>query len=214
MFGEPLVILGATEFSAEIADVVTSAGRFRVTAHLENDVPERAGRELEGVPVLWIDDAHDLAATHFAVCGLGTQRSRFTRQARDLGFGFATVVHPAAHVSTSSVVGAGSVVGVGAIVAAHTTIGEHVIVNRGALIGHHTRIGDHVTVSPGANIAGLCRIGDGAYVGMGAAVLNTVSVGPGAVVAAGAVVTRDVPPGVTVMGVPARATRSGAEPLT
>jgi sugar O-acyltransferase (sialic acid O-acetyltransferase NeuD family) len=200
----PLVVLGATEFSAEIADVIADAGEFEVTAFVENDVPERAGRELAGIPVLWIDDAAALAGSHLALCALGTtHRHRFTRQAEALGFDFATVVHPSAHVSATSTLGAGTIIGVNAVVAAYTSIGRHVIVNRGSLIGHHTALGDHVSVQSGANIAGLCTIGDGTYIGMGALVLNTLSVGAHSVVAAGAVVTRDVPDHVQVVGVPA-----------
>jgi acetyltransferase EpsM len=200
----PLVVLGATEFSVEIADVIGDTGEFEVAAFVENDVPDRAGRELAGIPVLWIDDAVALAGTHLALCGLGTtQRRRFTEQAESLGFRFATVVHPSAHVSRASTLGAGTIVGVNAVIAAHTTIGRHVIVNRGVLIGHDTVVGDHVSVQSGANVAGLCTIGDGTYIGMGALVLNTLSVGAHSVVAAGAVVTRDVPDHVQVVGVPA-----------
>jgi acetyltransferase-like isoleucine patch superfamily enzyme len=45
----------------------------------------------------------------------------------------------------------------------------------------------------------------GASVGSGAVVLGGVQVGAGALVGAGAVVTKDVAPGATVVGVPARA---------
>jgi UDP-2-acetamido-3-amino-2,3-dideoxy-glucuronate N-acetyltransferase len=45
----------------------------------------------------------------------------------------------------------------------------------------------------------------GAALGSGAVVLGGVRVGSGALVGAGAIVTRDVPPGTTVAGVPARA---------
>jgi UDP-2-acetamido-3-amino-2,3-dideoxy-glucuronate N-acetyltransferase len=45
---------------------------------------------------------------------------------------------------------------------------------------------------------------DGASVGSGATILGGVRVGRGAIVGAGAVVTRDVGPGVTVAGNPAR----------
>jgi len=45
----------------------------------------------------------------------------------------------------------------------------------------------------------------GASIGSGAIIMGGVRVGSGALVGAGAVVTKDVPPGVTVAGVPARA---------
>ena len=54
---------------------------------------------------------------------------------------------------------------------------------------------------------------DGASIGSGAVILGGVTIGAGALVGAGAVVTRDVAPGATVAGVPARAkfaaTRNG-----
>ena len=47
----------------------------------------------------------------------------------------------------------------------------------------------------------VCR---GASIGSGAAIMCGVTIGAEAIVGAGAVVTKDVPPGVTVAGVPAR----------
>ena len=47
-------------------------------------------------------------------------------------------------------------------------------------------------------------VGRGASIGTGATILGGISVGAGATVGAGAVVTRDVPPGATVAGNPAR----------
>jgi acetyltransferase-like isoleucine patch superfamily enzyme len=44
----------------------------------------------------------------------------------------------------------------------------------------------------------------GASLGSGAVIMGGVRIGAGALVGAGAVVTRDVPPGETVAGVPAR----------
>ena len=48
------------------------------------------------------------------------------------------------------------------------------------------------------------RIRRGASIGSGATILCGITIGEGAMIGAGAVVTRDVAPGVTVAGVPAR----------
>jgi acetyltransferase EpsM len=200
-----LLICGTRSFAVEIADVAAEIPDVRVEAFVENLDRERAGGQLEGRPVLWVDDAARLAETHVAVCALATtKRRRFTAQVEELGVPFTTLVHPSARISARSSLGAGTIASVGVIVAAATEISRHVLVNRGVLVGHHTTVGDHVTLGPGANVAGNCRIGSGAYIGMGALVLDNLTVGSDAVVAAGSVVTRDVPDGVQVMGTPAR----------
>lgn len=54
-------------------------------------------------------------------------------------------------------------------------------------------------------------VGRGASIGTGATILGGISIGAGATVGAGAVVTRDVPPGATVAGNPARIIKSRDE---
>ena len=65
-------------------------------------------------------------------------------------------------------------------------------------------IGNFVNINPGATICGQVSIGDGAYIGAGAVVKDKIRIGRGAIVGAGAVVVRDLPDGVTAVGVPAR----------
>jgi hypothetical protein len=48
----PLAVLGATEFSVEVADVIDDTQEFEVAAFVETDVRDRAGRTREGRPVL------------------------------------------------------------------------------------------------------------------------------------------------------------------
>jgi len=207
-----LIILGAGGFAQEVADLVGDGGEYELAAFAESEDRERCQQPLLGRPVLWIDDLPQWAAGHEAVCAIGsTHRSAFIQRVAQMGFRFATVVHPTARVSRTSTVGPGCVLSAGVVVATQTTVGAHVILNRGALVGHHTRIGDYVTLSPGANVAGSVSVGEGTYIGMGAVILDGLQIGRGSVVGAGAVVTRDVPDHVQVLGVPARVTRENIE---
>jgi bifunctional UDP-N-acetylglucosamine pyrophosphorylase/glucosamine-1-phosphate N-acetyltransferase len=111
----------------------------------------------------------------------------------------------------------------GTVMGDRAEVGAFVEVNRstlddGALARHLAYLGD-AHVGAGANIgAGVVtanfdgraksptEIGRGAFIGSGAVIVAPVSIGEGGVVGAGAVVTRgrDVEPGQTVVGVPAR----------
>ena len=76
-------------------------------------------------------------------------------------------------------------------------------------IAHDCVIGDFVTIAPGAQINGNITICDHAYIGSNAVVRQGLTIGAGSTVGMGAVVTRDVPPGVTVVGNPARPLNKG-----
>ena len=83
--------------------------------------------------------------------------------------------------------------------------GVGVIVSKNAVIGSDCLIRAHVVIGgSGGRRRGAPRIGDRVVIGVGAKVLGPVYVGDDAVIGANAVVVRDVPPGATYVGVPAR----------
>ncbi|WP_286344727.1 serine O-acetyltransferase [Frondihabitans sucicola] len=95
------------------------------------------------------------------------------------------------------------------------TIGRRLFIDHGmgVVIGETAVVGDDVLIYHGVTLGGRGpgpggrrhpSIGDRVEIGAGAAVLGSVTVGSDARVGAGAVVTRDVAPGATVVGVPAR----------
>ena len=117
---------------------------------------------------------------------------------------WATVVHPSAVVHASVQLGAGTVVFAGAVVQPDTRVGAHTIINTGASADHDNVLGDYVHLAPGTRLAGDVTLEEGVFMGIASAVLPGVRIGAWTTVGAGGVVTRDLPAGVTAVGVPAR----------
>nr|WP_280634624.1 acetyltransferase [Sulfitobacter sp. R18_1] len=88
--------------------------------------------------------------------------------------------------------------------ASNIRIGRCFHANLYSYVEHDCVIGDFVTFAPGVKVNGNVTIGDHAYIGSGAIVRQGLTIGAGAIVGMGAVVTHDVPPGITVIGNPAR----------
>lgn len=88
-------------------------------------------------------------------------------------------------------------------------IGKHFHANLYSYVEHDCVIGDYVTFAPGVMCNGNVVVEDHAYIGTGAVIKQgqpgqPLVIGRGAVVGMGAVVTKSVPPGVTVVGNPAK----------
>lgn len=102
------------------------------------------------------------------------------------------------------------VIGEGACLSPFVTLTSNIRIGRCfhanlySYVEHDCVIGDYVTFAPGAKVNGNVTIGDHAYIGSGAVLRQGVDIGARAIVGMGAVVTRDVPPGVTVVGNPAK----------
>ena len=96
-------------------------------------------------------------------------------------------------------------------------IGRNLFIDHGfTVIGETAEIGDDVTIyqsvtlggtNPSAGIGGKRHptLRDGVVIGSGAQILGPIELGDGAKVGANAVVTRDVVPGATMVGIPAKA---------
>ncbi|CAM3025444.1 2,3,4,5-tetrahydropyridine-2,6-dicarboxylate N-acetyltransferase [Methylobacterium mesophilicum] len=134
-------------------------------------------------------------------------RARAVERLRSIGARFASIIDPAVLIGASSTVGEGSMILGHASITADAELGSHVLVNPGTTIAHDNRIGDFATLSPGVHLAGHVIVEEGAFLGTGASVIPGIRIGAHAIVGAGAVVIRDVLPGHTVVGNPARILR-------
>lgn len=97
------------------------------------------------------------------------------------------------------------------------TIGERLFIDHGAgvVIGETAVIGDDVTMYHGVTLGGTSwspgrrhpTVGTGAMIGAGAKILGPITIGPRARIGANSVVIEDVPPEMTVVGIPGRVVR-------
>ena len=88
-------------------------------------------------------------------------------------------------------------------------IGRQFHANIYSYVAHDCVIGDFVTFAPSVKCNGNIVIEDHAYIGAGAIIKQgtpgqPLVIGKGAVIGMGAVVTKSVPPGMTVVGNPAK----------
>jgi bifunctional UDP-N-acetylglucosamine pyrophosphorylase/glucosamine-1-phosphate N-acetyltransferase len=153
-----------------------------------------------------------------AVVGPGTRisDSRIGARTRVLGswieeseVGEDARIGPMSHLRPGSVVGQGSEIGNYAEVK-QSRLGARVRQHHFSYLGD-ADVGDDVNIGAGtvtANFDGTTKhqtvIGDGAFIGVDTMLRAPVTVGAGARTGAGSVVIRDVAPGKTVVGAPAR----------
>lgn len=97
-------------------------------------------------------------------------------------------------------------------------VGDRVTIKCGVHLWDGLVIGDDVFIGPNVTFTNdkyprslntnfecrTTRIENGVSIGAGAIILPGIAIGQGATIGAGAVVTKDIPPGVTVVGNPAR----------
>lgn len=147
------------------------------------------------------------------------------RVIRAAEFGPGTVVHPftnlyGCRIGTETRIGPFVEIQTGVVVGNRCKVQSHSFLCEGVTLGDEVFIGHGVifvndkrprSVNPSGGLQTAADwellpavVEDGASVGSGALVLGGVRIGAGAMVGAGAVVSRDVAPGETVAGVPAR----------
>lgn len=209
-----VVIIGAGGHGRVVLDVLRAAGQLEPVGFVDADT-RLAGTTVGGLPVLGPTNVLPKLRqqrVRQAIIAIGDNRTRHRYAAllESEGFALASAIHPTAFVSPTATLGKNVVVGPQASVITEARIGDGAIVNTGAIVEHECEVGQAVHVAPGAVLAGRVRVGPFAFIGIGAQVIQCMAVGEGAIVGAGAVVIADVPPGATVVGVPARAVKVGA----
>jgi acetyltransferase EpsM len=207
-----ILVIGAGGHAQVIADLILSRARLGEDLQLIGFIDDDAGllgHEILGVKVLGQMRQVNEFEHDAVVVGIGDNaiRARVYKQLKASGMTFSTAIHPRAVVADDVRLGEGSVVFANAVINTGSIVGPNVIINTGATVDHHAHIGAHVHIAPGAHLGGTATVEEGAFVGIGSSVIPNHMIGAWSIVGAGAAVIHDVPPHVTVVGVPAKPLR-------
>ena len=199
-------LIGAGGFAREVMPIARAC--FDGDVCFVETTPSAPG--INGIKLLSEADFLALPGEKYYAIAVADARTRAAIAARLAGKATPYTLFAPSHIN-----GDRNSIGEGAILCHFTTltgnaaIGKHFHANIYSYVAHDCVIGDYVTFAPNVQCNGNVHIGDYAYIGTGAIIRqgtpdHPLTIGEGAVVGMGAVVTKSVPPGVTVVGNPAR----------
>jgi sugar O-acyltransferase (sialic acid O-acetyltransferase NeuD family) len=153
----------------------------------------------------------DTATEKFAAIAIASSRIRSQLDDKLTAAG----VKPWTLIAQNVVIMDDALIGEGALISPFVTITSNIRIGRQfhanlySQVEHDCVVGDFVTLAPGARVNGNIVLEDHVYVGSNAVIRHGLPdaplvIGKGAVIGMGAVVTRNVAPGTTVVGNPAR----------
>lgn len=209
-----LVIIGARGFGREVFWLATDCIGSRHPPHegglsIKGFLDDKADA-LDGMdgypPILGPVESYHPEPGDVFVCALGFPGAR--RKYADLilrkGGRFMTLIHPRARVSQRASLGPGCLVFEDVGLSCEVEIGAFTVLQNGCLLGHDVRVGEFCQLNARCFLGGHVIVGDEASIHVCGIIHPGKRIGERATVGAGAFVIRDVKPGTTVYGNPAK----------
>lgn len=204
-----VVLIGGGGHASDVLSVIEARNavkpEFRCVGYLSED--DLAGQRLErrglarlGVP----EDLDRIDAAYVLAIGYPQVRHAVASRIDLSSHEAVTLVHPHAILNTDVRVETGAVVLAGCVLSANVVVEEHAYVGQLCSIGHDTVLGTYSSVMPGAVVSGDVVVGTQVLIGTSATVLQGLQLGSRATLGGSSLLTKDLPPDVTAMGVPAR----------
>jgi len=206
-------VYGASGFGREVMPLLRHqlAGESDVKCIFVDDASERD--EVNGHKCMTFDQfsSYPRATDRAIAIAIGSSPVRVTlaRKCADAGIRILDVRAKNSIIMDEVSLAEGSIICPFVTITSNVQIGRYFHANIYSYIAHDCTIGDFVTLAPAVRCNGNVHIEDNAYIGTGAILRQgrpgkPLVIGAGATVGMGAVVTRDVAPGTTVVGNPAR----------
>jgi sugar O-acyltransferase (sialic acid O-acetyltransferase NeuD family) len=178
---------------------------FIIKGYIDDNLHSMDG--FEGYPsVLGTIDGYAIQSDDVFVCSLGSVQTKkiLCEKLKARGAKFQTLISKMAIIQQNAQFGDGTIVAETALVGSDAKIGENCLIQSFSVIGHDCELGDYVRIDTHAVCVGGVKVDSLTTVHTGAVLNHNVVVGEGATVAANSFVIKEVKPGTTVWGNPAK----------
>lgn len=207
------IILGVGKYIVNIEEILDARREadpgnsdYEILGFIDSDT-EKHGKVFFGYKVLgplkWLKD-HKEAVNALSFINPTGRRELIDAARSCPNIKFPNIAHPSAIISKKADIGYGNIFAQNSIIAPYARIGSFNLFNYAVSIGHHCQLGSFITLNGGAHIADSSTLEDQVFIGPGAVIIDGVKIGKASKIGANAVVKKDIPEGVTAVGVPAK----------
>lgn len=204
-----LIIIGAGGLGREVHNLIPNCngyGECYVIKGFINDIPDALADKEGYAPIIGTIRDYQPQPDDVFVCAIGdiASRKKCAQMLLDRGAEFITLTHKTAGWDRNTRVGKGCILGIRVGISCDCSIGDFTIFQDECLVGHDTQIGSFCHFHARAFIAGRVQIADEVHVGPYALIHPDKKIARQATIGAGSFVIRNVKPGTTVYGNPAK----------
>lgn len=117
---------------------------------------------------------------------------------------FITLIHPTAEVSKGVRIGQGCMIAANVGIGTETEIGDFCLIQNNAVVGHDVHVGNYCRIDCNVVLIAGVKLDDSVCIHTSSVINHNVHVGESAIVGAMSFVIRNVKPGISVQGNPAK----------
>lgn len=204
-----LIIIGAGGMGRQVLSFAKSCNGYGKEYDIKGFLDDNP-HAMEGFPgyppVLGTVDGYRVETDDVFFNSIGDiqAKKRCIQKIQDKGGDFLTLVHPTAQVSPDTKIGQGCMIGSYVGIGVETTIGDFCLIQSKATIGHDVHVDDYARIDCNVVLIAGVNVGKDVCIHTSAVVNHDVKLGDGCIVGAMSFVIKNVRPGQTVFGNPAR----------
>ena len=204
-----LIIIGAGGMGRQVSLFAKSCKGYQkeyvIKGFLDDNPDAMKGFE-EFPPLLGSIDNYEIQPDDIFFNSIGEVKSKklCINKILNRGGEFITLVHPTAGISEGTKIGQGCMISARAGIGTECTVGDFCLIQDNAIIGHDVHVGNFCRIDCNVVLIAGVKLDDEVCVHTSSVINHNVHIGEGATVGALSFVIRNVKPGTSVQGNPAK----------